>query len=132
MAATGSSDARNRKRRGRRTCVAAYPRRKTTAAAGIQGRTDRWLAMVVGSDFKELRGFGEPPVMRMAGRRAARRGRPPSGLGWLRLDLTAANTAAASSGRAQAAARWLCAGAKQGGGGAQVSYGSRARGGLPL
>jgi hypothetical protein len=105
MAATGSSDARNRKRRERRTCAAAYPRRKTTAAAGIQGRTDRRLAMVAGSEFQELRGSGEPPATRMAGRRAAHRGRPPSGLGWLRLDLTAANRVAASSGRTQAAAQ---------------------------
>jgi hypothetical protein len=50
--------------------------------------------MVAGSDFKELWGSGEPPATRMAGRRAARRGRPPSGLGWPRLVLTAANRAA--------------------------------------
>jgi hypothetical protein len=55
--------------------------------------------MVAGSDFKELRGSGEPPATRMAGRRAARRGRPPSGLGWLRLVLTAANRAAGTAGR---------------------------------
>jgi hypothetical protein len=34
---------------------------------------------------------GECQAMRMADRRAARQGRPPGGLGWLRLVLMAAN-----------------------------------------
>jgi hypothetical protein len=58
--------------------------------------------MVAGSDFKELRGSGEPPATRMADRSAARRGRPPSGLGWLRLVLTAVNRAAAAAQGARA------------------------------
>jgi hypothetical protein len=62
---------------------------------GIGEEQRRRLAMVAGSDFKELWGSGEPPATRMAGRRAARRGRPPSGLGWPQLVLTAANRAAA-------------------------------------
>jgi hypothetical protein len=50
----------------------------------LGGRTPRWR-----------RRSGERRATRMADRRAARRGRPPGGLGWLRLVLTAANKAVA-------------------------------------
>jgi hypothetical protein len=58
--------------------------------------------MVAGSDFKELRGPDEPPAMRMAGRRAARRGRPLRVLGWLRLVLTAVEQGGGRNCRAAA------------------------------
>jgi hypothetical protein len=83
--------------------------------AGI-GEEQCWrLAMVVGSDFKELWGSGEPPATRMAGRRAARPERPPSGLRWPLLVFTAANRAAALE---------LCA--STGGGGARLQGRARA------
>jgi hypothetical protein len=79
----------NRERRSWGTGRSAHRGGEQAAAAGIRGRTDRRLAMVAGSDFKEFRGPDEPPATRMAGRRAARRGRPLRVLGWLRLVLTA-------------------------------------------
>jgi hypothetical protein len=48
-AARGSIDARNRKRRGRRTRVAAYPRRESVAATGNWSQRRRFFCELAGS-----------------------------------------------------------------------------------